>query len=106
MTYDAVLLVDGARVHLLDTITIRQGEPFPGGHRFQLTVSGPGIPAVSLLGSDAFAWVEVLRAREVGEAVPPARIVLNSIERLDVSDDLVVMEGACSPVVGDDRASA
>lgn len=103
------LSIDGVEVRLVDTIRLFQRDPFPGGHRYSLSVVGtdvlPGIaPSSSGLAAaeqQEVLWaIERLAALEPGEApAGPTLYILNSVDVIRRSERGLEIEGVCSAPV-------
>lgn len=88
-----------------------QSDPFPGGHRYELTITdvetiayakkafGNGVHQVGEDGSRNFlSFLGGMKQIRIGRENPP-QFWANTIVGIDVSDDKLVLSGICSPHV-------
>ncbi len=103
------LTVNGIEVPLEWVSTMFQGDAFPGGFTYLLSIDASDAiasilePSVELepppLDLAAKVLQRVTPLLRSGSIVPP-RYLLNTIAKLSVSDCMrVTLEGACSPVI-------
>jgi hypothetical protein len=99
--------LDGTEIPPAWVSTMFQVDPFPGGHRYALSLDAPKAlidvlgPNLDLVNPSIELAAQVLqrmtRLLRQGAASPP-RYLLNSIERLTVSESKhVSLHGVCSP---------
>jgi hypothetical protein len=108
MTENVKLEIDEAVVPLSGIWVHAQTDPFPGGHRYALRISKQ--LADAWLTShrltwddlrDAGLWFQSLFGDLAGSArySVPLTHVLNTIDKIEVAEELVVIYGVCSPFV-------
>lgn len=104
------LIVDGRKVPVTDTIRIYQDDPFPGGHRYELTVREVrgwpwneltrGEQPTALDQKAIFLAIDTLLVGSTAPRPAAASYVLNSVEIVDVGENEVLLSGVCSVVMG------
>jgi hypothetical protein len=106
MTENIKMEIDGAVVPLSGIWVHTQTDPFPGGHRYALRI--PKQLADEWLTShrltwddlrDAGLWFQSLFGDLAGSAryAVPLTHVLNTIDKIEVAEEFVVIYGVCSP---------
>ncbi|NYI47026.1 hypothetical protein BJ993_004106 [Nocardioides aromaticivorans] len=105
---DIDLLVDGERVDLIDTIRLLQRDPYPGGHRYRLILSGRALTVYNRFEAQnsvserpldpaaIFFAIESIAAGMSGEGQIPPRFILNTVDEVIRDGDQVSVQGVCS----------
>jgi hypothetical protein len=104
------LLVDGIQVSLGQTQRLLQADPYPGGHRYKVAISGkhlmryfPDIvstesPDRKTQWSIFYGLDRVVGAEKIRQDTP-ASFLLNTVGSVHRSEDGLIIEGVCSPVI-------
>ena len=107
------LLVDGSPRDSQDAVWHYQEDPFPGGHRYELRVSGTltrrlrsilkklSTPVPRRESNQFFNELYLARARADlrYDTAPRDGYVLNTIESFSLEPGVIILQGVCSPVV-------
>lgn len=88
-----------------------QSDPFPGGHRYELTITdaetlayakrdfGNGVHQIGEVKSrNLLSFLDGMKQIKIGRENPP-QFWANTIADIEVSDDKLVLNGTCSPHV-------
>ena len=99
--------IDGDRLEGLPVTVLRQKDPFPGGHDYQLSIDAPriresllraGFASGGPLSIDA-SWgcLRLISAHiETARGDDEVRYLLNSVSYLEFSAHAVILRGVCS----------
>lgn len=110
--------VDGSQIPGLSIIPHAQGDPFPGGHVYKVNLYGTKLGDVcnrkvgvykKISNSEVdqlFSYIWYLFENNVRKSGSEYGYILNTIERIEIAKDFMIIEGICSPSISLVRGKA